>query len=51
VLAAKTAGAVAAVATIVLPPSNAAGIVGEAASSATTIAIGWYAWRRYAGAG
>jgi hypothetical protein len=38
----------AAVATIVLPPSGVAGLIAEAASSATTIAIGWYAWRRYA---
>jgi hypothetical protein len=39
------AGALAAVATIVIPPDNPAGIVSEAASSVTTIAIGWYAWR------
>jgi len=37
--------ALAAVATIVIPPDNPAGIVSEAASSVTTIAIGWYAWR------
>jgi Domain of unknown function (DUF4386) len=41
-------GAVGAVATIVLPPSGLAGLIAEAASSATTIAIGWYAWRRSA---
>lgn len=40
--------ALSAVATIVLPPSGAAGLVAEAASSLTTIAIGWYAWRRSA---
>jgi hypothetical protein len=39
-------GALAAVTTIVLPPDSAAGIVSEAASSVTTVAIGWYAWRR-----
>jgi hypothetical protein len=39
------AGALAAVATIMIPPDSPAGIVGEAASSVTTIAIGWYAWR------
>ena len=38
-------GALAAVATIVIPPDNPAGIVSETASSVTTIAIGWYAWR------
>jgi hypothetical protein len=39
------AGAVAAVATVALPPDGAPGLVAEAASSATTIAIGWYLWR------
>lgn len=39
-------GALTAVATIVAPPDTIAGLVAEAASSATTIAIGWYAWRR-----
>jgi hypothetical protein len=39
-------GALAAVATILIPPDTVAGIVSEGASSATTIAIGWYAWRR-----
>jgi len=39
-------GALTAVATIVAPPDTVAGLVAEAASSATTIAIGWYAWRR-----
>jgi hypothetical protein len=39
-------GALAAVATIVLPPDTVAGIFGEGASSVSTIAIGWYAWRR-----
>jgi hypothetical protein len=38
--------AVSAVTGIVLPPDTIAGIVGEAASSATAIAIGWYAWQR-----
>jgi hypothetical protein len=38
-------GAMSAIATVVLPPDGAAGLVGEAASSASTIAIGWYAWR------
>jgi hypothetical protein len=40
-------GALSAVATIVLPPDTAAGLVGEAVSSVSTIAIGYYAWRRY----
>jgi len=40
-------GALGAVATIVVPPDTAAGLVGEAVSSVTTIAIGYYAWRRY----
>lgn len=31
---------------IVVPPDTIAGIVAEAAGSATTVAIGWYAWRR-----
>jgi hypothetical protein len=38
-------GALAAVATIAIPPDTFAGMAGEAASSATTIAVGWYAWR------
>jgi hypothetical protein len=38
-------GAVSAVATVMLPPDGAAGLVAEAASSASTIAIGWYARR------
>jgi hypothetical protein len=37
-------GALSAVATVLLPPDGAAGLVAEAASSVTTIAIGWYAW-------
>jgi hypothetical protein len=44
-------GALSAVATIVLPPDTLAGIIGEAASSASTIAIGWYAWRRFGRSG
>jgi hypothetical protein len=39
------AGALSALATIVIPPSTALGLVAEAASSATTIAIGYYAWQ------
>jgi hypothetical protein len=39
-------GAISALATLVLPPDGVAGLLGEAASSATTIAIGWYAWQR-----
>jgi hypothetical protein len=39
-------GALSSLATMVLPPDTAAGILAEAASSATTIPIGWYAWRR-----
>jgi Domain of unknown function (DUF4386) len=39
-------GALAAVATVVIPPDTVAGIFGEGASSVSTIAIGWYAWRR-----
>jgi hypothetical protein len=38
-------GALAAVTTIVIPPDTVAGMCSEAASSATTIAVGWYAWR------
>jgi hypothetical protein len=38
------------VATLALPPSAAAGVVAEALSSATSIAIGWYAWRPWKGA-
>ena len=38
-------GALSAVATVVLPPDAVPGLVGEAASSVTTVAIGWYAWR------
>jgi hypothetical protein len=41
------AGAVTAIATVVLPPDGIAGLIAEAASSATTIAIGWYAWQRF----
>jgi hypothetical protein len=33
-------------ATLLLPPDTVPGVLAEAASSATTIAIGWYAWRR-----
>jgi hypothetical protein len=38
-------GALSSVATLALEPSTAAGLVAEAASSITTIAIGWYAWQ------
>ena len=40
-------GAVSTLATIALAPDTAAGLAGEALSSATTIAVGYYAWRRY----
>jgi hypothetical protein len=43
-------GALSAVAVLALPPSGAGGLVADAASSVTTIALGWYAWRPYAGA-
>jgi hypothetical protein len=36
---------------IVIPPDTVAGIMSEAVSSATTVAIGWYAWQRYPIAG
>jgi hypothetical protein len=39
-------GALSGVATLLLPPDTAAGVLAEAASSATTSALGWYAWRR-----
>jgi hypothetical protein len=39
-------GALTAVTGIVLPPDTIVGIIAEAASSATTVAVGWYAWRR-----
>jgi Domain of unknown function (DUF4386) len=32
---------------IVIPPDTVAGIISEAVSSATTVAIGWYAWQRH----
>ena len=38
-------GALTAIAGIVMPPDTIVGLVAEAASSATTIALGWYAWR------
>jgi hypothetical protein len=44
-------GAASTVITLLAPPDGIVGLVGEAASSATTIAIGWYAWRRYAAVG
>ena len=40
------AGVVASLATFLVAPSTIAGITAEAVSSATAIAIGWYAWRR-----
>jgi hypothetical protein len=39
-------GALSTLATIALAPDTAAGLAGEALSSATTIAIGFYAWLR-----
>lgn len=39
-------GIVTAITGIVIPPDTVAGIIAEAANSATTIALGWYAWRR-----
>jgi hypothetical protein len=39
-------GVLTAVTGIVIPPDTVAGVIAEAASSATTVAIGWYAWRR-----
>jgi hypothetical protein len=39
------AGALSTLVTIVIPPSSALGLLGEAASSATTVAIGFYAWQ------
>jgi hypothetical protein len=39
-------GALTAVATIAIPPDTVAGMISEAASSVTTVAVGWYAWRR-----
>jgi hypothetical protein len=39
-------GAVSGIATLVLPPDTPAGVLAETVSSVTTIAIGWYAWRR-----
>jgi hypothetical protein len=37
--------AISTVVTVVLPPASIAGVLGEAVSSATTVAIGWYALR------
>ena len=37
--------AISAVATLVLPPDGPAGLVAECASSASTTALGWYAYR------
>jgi hypothetical protein len=39
-------GALTAVTGIVIPPDTVVGVIAEAASSATTVAIGWYAWQR-----
>jgi hypothetical protein len=39
-------GAVSGIATLLLPPDTPAGVFAETMSSVTTIAIGWYAWRR-----
>jgi len=41
------AGAISVLATILFPPSSVLGVTGEALSSATTVALGWYAWRRH----
>jgi hypothetical protein len=38
-------GALSGLATLAIPPDTAAGLVAEASSSVSTIAIGWYAWR------
>ncbi len=43
------AAAISTVATVVLPPNNLAGVVAEAVSSVTTVAVGWYALRLFAG--
>jgi hypothetical protein len=40
-------GALTGVTGIVVPPDTIAGIVSEAAGSATMVAVGWYAWRRH----
>jgi hypothetical protein len=37
--------AIIAVATVLLPPDQVGGLIAEAVSSATTIAIGWYVWQ------
>jgi uncharacterized protein (DUF697 family) len=39
-------GIVTAITGIVIPPDTVGGIVAAAAGSATTVALGWYAWRR-----
>jgi hypothetical protein len=39
-------GAISTVVTLLVPPGNAIGLIGEALSSATTVALGWYAWQR-----
>ena len=44
------AGAAIAVVTFATPPDQVAGLAMEALSSATGIALGWYAWRFGAGA-
>jgi hypothetical protein len=41
-------GAVSTLATTLVPPSTAVGVIGEALSAATTVALGWYALRRHA---
>jgi hypothetical protein len=38
-------GALSTAITLAAPPDGVVGLIGEAASSATTIAIGWYVWR------
>jgi Domain of unknown function (DUF4386) len=41
-------GAASTLITLLAPPDGVVGLIGEAASSATSIAVGWYAWRRQA---
>lgn len=42
-------GVAASLATIVLAPSTLPGVVAEAISAVTTAAVGWYAWKPWAG--
>jgi hypothetical protein len=43
-------GALSTLATLALPPDGVPGLIAEGASSVSTIALGWYAWKRYRGA-